>query len=262
MAIKRSDLVNAAKEMNELMGLDPAIDIKGKPDAIVEGLIKAKELLTPEDVISDSTKVVLEALEEEDAPAPKPVKKNGKKSKPEPEPEPVEEEEEEEPELGEDEEEPVEEESKEEEPATVDLKKVLQETRKLDDLKALVAQNDEFKSLRKGIGAFVGLAGPRELKGQMLRILGGTPVKKIEPSKSEGSAVAYTDGRKRRELMEKMISEGRYTRSQIIDSIIEQYPGITKGSLQTVLTDSKNPKYNRFPKLAVEDANKIFSFQD
>jgi len=258
MAIKRSDLVNAAKEMNELMGLDPAIDIKGKPDAIVEGLIKAKELLTPEDVISDSTKVVLEALEEEEAPAPKPVKKNGKKSKPEPEPV----EEEEEPEPAEDEEEPVEEESKEEEPATVDLKKVLQETRKLDALKALVAQNDEFKSLRKGIEAFVGLAGPRELKGQMLRILGGTPVKKIEPSKSEGSAVAYTDGRKRRELMEKMISEGRYTRSQIIDSIIEQYPGITKGSLQTVLTDSKNPKYNRFPKLAVEDANKIFSFQD
>jgi hypothetical protein len=52
------------------------------------------------------------------------------------------------------------------------LEEILNETTKLADLQALVAEHDEFKKLRKKAKKIKGLHGPRELKPLMYKALG------------------------------------------------------------------------------------------
>lgn len=57
----------------------------------------------------------------------------------------------------------------------------------------------------------------------------------------------------------KMIAEAKYTGKQIIEEMVKKY-GVKTTSVYTILTDSKNPKYNKFDKLVVADANGVLSF--
>jgi len=60
--VKRGELVNAAKELNTLLDLNPQIDVKAKPDALKEGLLTAAGLLDVEDDIGAETHDTLEAI--------------------------------------------------------------------------------------------------------------------------------------------------------------------------------------------------------
>ncbi|MBW1737764.1 MAG: hypothetical protein JRJ69_09455, partial [Deltaproteobacteria bacterium] len=51
----------------------------------------------------------------------------------------------------------------------VDLAKLVNDTKKLKDLKALVESHDEFAPLRDNLDSYSGLHGPRKLKEDMLR---------------------------------------------------------------------------------------------
>lgn len=53
--MKKRDLVKAAKELNKVLGLDPKIDIKQGASAIEKLILKAADLIEPEDKISKET---------------------------------------------------------------------------------------------------------------------------------------------------------------------------------------------------------------
>lgn len=160
--IKRSELVNAAKELNELLGLEPPIDVKAKPDVLKEKLTEAAGMLEEGDEISSETEGILKTL-----------KSDGRTD-------------------DEDEEEWKESDAAGEEdpPADVDLPTLVKDAKKLADLKALVLAHDEFKKLRKGLDSYQGMSGPRELKPAMLKMLGveqdaPAPVQKKSGSKKD-----------------------------------------------------------------------------
>ena len=93
--MNRNDLIKAAKELNAVMELDPAIVVttKAKDVDLKAGITKASKLITEDDEFSDKTIAILEEMglmegeeveeeeeeEEEEAPAPK--AKKGKKAK-------------------------------------------------------------------------------------------------------------------------------------------------------------------------------------
>lgn len=59
-----------------------------------------------------------------------------------------------------------------------------------------------------------------------------------------------------------MIAESKYTKQQIIDLICKDWSNVKAITVSTYLSDAKNVKYTKFPKLAIEDPRtKIFSFE-
>jgi len=73
MSVKREDLIKAAKELNDVLGLDPQIKTGKKvtDKELTEQILEAADLLLPEDDISEETMRVIkllkgESVEEED----------------------------------------------------------------------------------------------------------------------------------------------------------------------------------------------------
>lgn len=65
--VKREDLIKAAKELNDIMGLDPQIKTGKKvtDKELIDQLLEAADLILPEDDISDETMKVIEILKGE-----------------------------------------------------------------------------------------------------------------------------------------------------------------------------------------------------
>ncbi len=95
--MERKDLVKAAEELNEVLGLDPEIEVDNDIEALKTLISEAAELIEPEDEISKRTTKVIKQLEgQEEVPVtedkggkmmaqqkqePEPPKKAGKESK-------------------------------------------------------------------------------------------------------------------------------------------------------------------------------------
>lgn len=126
------NLINVAKELNDVMGLDPAIKTVGvKKEKLIELIIQAGEMIDWEtDEISEETKKELSVLGI-DVPGIEPAV--------------------------------VIEEAEE-----VDLVALVDKATKLKDLKPLVEKYDEFKSLRKRLA---GMFDPVELKEEMMGLI-------------------------------------------------------------------------------------------
>lgn len=87
------------------------------------------------------------------------------------------------------------------------------------------------------------------------------PVKKIV--KKQSKAIPAKKGsltKSRIALLTPLIKKGKFTKKELIDKALEEEPGATSG-IQTLLTDGKNPKYNKFEKLIVQDKTGIMSFE-
>lgn len=69
MLVKREDLVKAAKELNDVLGLDPQIKTGKKvtEKELSEQILEAAELILPEDDISEETMRVIKLLQGESA---------------------------------------------------------------------------------------------------------------------------------------------------------------------------------------------------
>lgn len=67
LEVKREDLIKAAKELNDIMGLDPQIKTGKKvtDKELIDQLLEAADLILPEDDISDETMKVIEVLKGE-----------------------------------------------------------------------------------------------------------------------------------------------------------------------------------------------------
>ena len=60
----------------------------------------------------------------------------------------------------------------------------------------------------------------------------------------------------------KWISEGKYTKSQLIDKYVKKFAG-QRSTVITLLSYCKSEKYNKFDKLVIEDVNTgIFRFKE
>ncbi len=73
----RKVLQEVAKEMNEVMGLQPAIDLRGSEEALSSGILKASEYIEPADVFTDivyKTVTFLEDPENAEPPIPSELK--------------------------------------------------------------------------------------------------------------------------------------------------------------------------------------------
>jgi hypothetical protein len=65
MAVARAKLVEAAKDLNKVCDLNPAIDIKLPVDELAPLVLEASQLLRDEDEPQDATREVIEALQAE-----------------------------------------------------------------------------------------------------------------------------------------------------------------------------------------------------
>jgi len=67
MSVKREDLIKAAKELNDVLGLDPQIKTGKKvtEKELSEQILEAAELILPEDDISEETMRVIKLLKSE-----------------------------------------------------------------------------------------------------------------------------------------------------------------------------------------------------
>jgi|LSQX01.3.fsa_nt_gb Fic family protein len=63
MAVTKARLVKAAENLNKVLGLEPAIDVKADKDTLAADILEAAELLVPEDDISEATLKVIADLE-------------------------------------------------------------------------------------------------------------------------------------------------------------------------------------------------------
>ena len=222
---KRSQLVQAAKELNKELGLDPAIDVKLKGDALRDIVYEASKLVVPEtDEFSDETQAVLDSFIEA-----APSKKKAVK----------------EPEVQESEE-------------TGDLISILARTKKLVELKALVEEHDEFKKLRKTLDDYAGLSGPRELRPVMEACLGVEPVEKTAPTSGPKKKGVMAE---RVQFFTPLIEKGGALKKDLVNAAEKAFPEATRASLMTIISDGKNPKYNKFDRLIIEDADKCLSFK-
>ena len=134
-------LRKAAAELNDLLFEedDPqAINVEASVKGITAAIIEAAVLLTPEDELTPATQAVIDEL----APTPAP-KKSKVKGKPEPE----------------------EDEPEEDEPS---LKEQVEDAEKLADLKILVKENKEFKSLKADLASY---KKANDLRDDMLALL-------------------------------------------------------------------------------------------
>jgi len=224
--IGRSDLIKVAKDLCNVCELE---DSKGgaaiktgktvKAETLKEKIIEAAGFVEEDDMgtLSELTVNVFKTLdctpdfnEENEEEEPEENEEEEPEENEEEEPEEDEEEEPEEDEEEEPEEKPkktkkktktkkekkekkeVKEEVGDEEIET-DLNTLVQQTGKLVELKAIVAEHPEFKKLRKGLDGFKGLQGPRQLKPKMLKILGIEDAPKVKAPKKTVSAIRRPD---------------------------------------------------------------------
>lgn len=239
--VTKTELKKVAKEFNEQMGLEPPILLDLKVSALKEKCIEAaSQIDLDEDEYSDEVWEVLAAL--------------GCDPRVEYEDE-------------------VEEADEAVEEAMEDtLVEDFKGARKLAELKEVAAEWDIFADLDLSI--YTGLQGPKKLRVDMLNCMPDEVRAQIESKSVEKAAGKKNDTKTqtvsrpsseevkaRNELIESLIEAGKHTRADILDKVAAEYPNISRSSIQTVLTDSKNAKYNKFANLAVEDENKIMSFK-
>jgi len=271
--VTKTELKKVAKELNEQLGLEPPILLGIKVEALKKKVIEAADLIDPEqDEFTDGVWDILEALECAIRPG----------SDEDDDESPEEADAEDSPEEADAEDSPEEadtEDSPEEADADAAVEEAMEDTlvedfkgvKKLAELKTLAEEWECFANL--DLDKYKGLSGPRELRADMLECMPDDVREQVEPKAAEKPAQGKktTAGavrpsseqvKARNALIEKLIDAGKYTRADILEKVSAEYPDISKSSIQTVLTDSKNEKYNKFSRLAVEDANKIMSFKE
>lgn len=144
-----------------------------------------------------------------------------------------------------------------------DLVRLVKNTGKLADLKKIAKAHDVFKKLRKRLVGYKSLKGLSSLRTDMYNILTGElPPPKPAPPVPKVQKAPHTVARaQRREYLAQLLEEGRFTRQEIIDRVLDKYPGPSQDSISTILSDSKNPKYNTLARLAVEEKG-VFKFEE
>lgn len=80
------------------------------------------------------------------------------------------------------------------------------------------------------------------------------------PAKKELFAKKASTSADRVAFITPFIEKGKSTKAQLVEKLTAKFPDLAISSLATLLTDAKNPRYNRFAKLVVQDKDGIMSF--
>ena len=83
------------------------------------------------------------------------------------------------------------------------------------------------------------------------------PAKKAAPT---GEAKVKLSTVEKVEFFSPLIQSGKYTVKDLVAKSLEKFPTLSESSVRTFLVDSKNAKYNKFPKLVVADDEGKLSF--
>ena len=117
------------------------------------------------------------------------------------------------------------------------------------ETKAIVEPHNKSKSKTNGkskpakVPAFA--AAEEEPKKR-----GAKPVKEKKVHKASTSRA---NARIRIEFMSELIAKGKYTKQEIVDKTMEKFPESAVSTVRTLISDGKNIKYNKFPKLLTTD---------
>ena len=264
-----------ALELNDVLGIDPAIktagvslpDLQKKVEEAIALVDFEEDVFTPETMkafaeLGYDTGVEVEEEEvEEEVPVKKASATKAKMKVVEPEPEEDDEDEEDE---------PAPKKKAAKKPVEVeedgDDFKAQVEDADLDELKALIKEEDVLEPLRKGLALQKNVD---KLRVRALELLDTpAPVKKAENKvvsaesvKGKGVVPANrVTTAERVEYMTPLIAKGTYSKKELLEMMCKKFPQVTKAANQTILTDGKNPKYNKFAKLIVQDADGLMSF--
>jgi len=139
----------------------------------------------------------------------------------------------------------------------------LQAMTKKKDLKQVVEDHEldvdtsqKVAELRESIASALGVAPKKSKKSES------------KGKKSEGKGKKSGDGdeykgttKERVEFLTPLIKKGTYTKKELLEKAQEKFPGASRQALQTLLTDAKNPNYNKFAETVVQDDEKRMMFE-
>jgi len=233
MAVKRKALEIAAQELNFFLDPNPPINVKAPSSELKEKVLEAGNLLVDgEQELSLSTETGLEGEELEERKAKIVGIQNTLRELGVPL-------------FGNDapkegtEQETTEEPQMENTDPKITLIDMVQKTRKLVDLKAIVEAEDEFESLQKKLDEFVGLTGPRLLKAEMLKILGVAPTQKVKKDKKEkGPGVIKT-------IKETIKTKGPISKAGILQELEKRFPERNPDSMKKTINVQVPTRINK-----------------
>ena len=84
----------------------------------------------------------------------------------------------------------------------------------------------------------------------------------VKEEAKKGVDQKLLSAQERRRFMAELIATGKHTKNSIVEKTVERFPEISKATIQTNLTDGKNPKYNKFESLVVIGKEERLSFKE
>ena len=251
--MKKSELVKAAKEVNKI--IEPPIDTKMGVEELEVELLEAAEAVSEEDGLSDETMNVLAQIQA----------KYAEDEDEDDEAADSDEEGDDEEESGGDEEagdedEDAEGEDKEEEDG--DESDDDEDGEEPDD----VEKDAPEPAPKKGKGKAKEEEPSKAPKAEKPAKTPKTekPTKSDKPTKTKDEIFGGNKTVTRIEFFIDLINEGRYSKKDLVELAVKEFPDATVAALSTILSDGTNPKYCRFPVLIYidkEDGN-IVKFTD
>lgn len=225
--MERELLVAAAKELNEVLGLSPAMNLKAPKKELIKQFRANLEEILPEDSFSkETTKVINHYL--------------NKAKKVETE-------------------EDVDDDTTGEQEEVVKMTPEKKEKKEMKEIK-IKQEEAEVEAVEREVTDFeesFDKAIEEEMKGPRKKTLN----QKKADEKSKQAKVAKALVLEKRAFVAALIEEGTHTKAEIMDLAIAKYPDWNPVSLSTMLTDGSNPRYNVFDALVLKDKDtKLLSF--
>ncbi len=87
---------------------------------------------------------------------------------------------------------------------------------------------------------------------------------KAKPASPPGEKMAARKEKTQqwRSMTDKLIGQGKHTKPQIADRVTAKFDFVTRSTVLTALSDSRNPKYNIFPSLTETDESGVVSYKE
>ena len=181
-----------------------------------------------------------------------------------------------------------------EEPENVELtlKEEIEACETLKQLKAIALVEEDFKSIKGKLSSYKKAEDLKETMLELLKDEEEEAQKKAEElhkkniadapvRTSRSSAPAAEDKGKGKDKPEKkaadpgkkttlaekidfftpLIKSGKYTQKDLVELAVKEFPKLTKSTFQTFLTDAKNKKYSKFPKLVISGEDGFLTFE-
>ena len=148
------------------------------------------------------------------------------------------------------------------------LEEEIDDAQSMKVLKDIVKVYDELKELR---GTLTKYKTKEALKADMLAILGKEeaekPAKEVE--KKDAPKVEKSTAPKKKKatpaeriaFLTPLIEKGKLTQKELVEKAAAKFPEVSPSTLNTILTNGKNPKYNQFETLLKKDAEGVITFK-